>query len=336
MSRSIHSAWSAVTVGLVLIVAAGSASAEVPATAFLVPDWLFPIPPPAGPATAAPSADDSSRRLGVPGSEITLTRAETRDYFAAPDWHPGTHPQMPEVVAHGRKPDLYACGFCHLPDGAGRPENATLAGLPAGYIVDQVAAFASGTRRSAWAGTAYLPTTLMIQSATAATVEDMAAAAAYFSMIPLRRPRAEVIEADRVPKTRAAWVLATIPGGGDEPLGTRLIEVPRDRERHELRDSRTEYVAYVPRGSLALGRRLATEGTTAVPSCIGCHGGDLRGLDLAPPLAGRSPTYLLRQLVAFRTGARASEAGLPMRQAVAPLELADMIAIAAYVGSLPP
>lgn len=337
MSRSNRSARSAVTVGLILIVAAGSASAEAPAAAFPVPDWLFPIPPPAGPATAAPSVDDPSRRLGVPGSEITLTRAETRDYFAVPDWFPGSHPPMPDVVAHGRKPDLYACGFCHLPDGAGRPENATLAGLPAGYIVDQMAAFASGARRSAWTGTAYLPTKLMIQSATHATVEDLAAAAAYFSMLALRQPRAQVIETNRIPKTRpVAWIYATTPVGGDEPLGLRIIEVPRNFELHELRDPKAEYVAYVPLGSIEAGRRLATEGRGSTPPCAGCHGPQLLGLGSVPPIAGRSPTYLLRQLVAYRTGARASEAGLPMRQVVEPLELADMIAVAAYAGSLPP
>lgn len=312
-----------------------TATADAPAR-FDVPAWLFPIPPPAtAPASGAPAASDT-KRLTVPGSAATYTLAETRDYFTVPDWHAGTHPPMPDVVAHGRKPDLYACGFCHLPDGAGRPENATLAGLPAGYIVDQMAAFASGARRSAWTGTAYLPSMLMIQSATAATVEDIAAAAAYFSMIPLRRPRAEVVEADRVPKTRAAWIHAPIPGGGDEPLGMRLIEVPRDLERHELRDSGTEYVAYVPRGSLALGRRLATEGTPAVPSCVSCHGEDLRGLVAAPTIAGRSPTYLLRQLVAFRTGARITREGTAMRVVVDGLTLEEMIALAAYAASLPP
>jgi cytochrome c553 len=62
----------------------------------------------------------------------------------------------------------------------------------------------------------------------------------------------------------------------------------------------------------------------------------LRGLDLAPPLAGRSPTYLLRQLVAFRTGARYSREALSMKAVVDSLTLDDMIAAAAYAASLQP
>jgi cytochrome c553 len=57
---------------------------------------------------------------------------------------------------------------------------------------------------------------------------------------------------------------------------------------------------------------------------------------LIPPIAGRSPTYLLRQLLAFRTGARATTAGIPMQPVLTHLELSDMIAIAAYVGSREP
>jgi cytochrome c553 len=48
-----------------------------------------------------------------------------------------------------------------------------------------------------------------------------------------------------------------------------------------------------------------------------------------PPIAGRSPTYLLRPLVAFRTGA-------PMKPVADQLVLKDMIAVAAYAGSVQP
>jgi hypothetical protein len=43
---------------------------------------------------------------------------------------------------------VFACGFCHLPNGLGRPENSSLAGLPASYIVQQVADFKSGARKA--------------------------------------------------------------------------------------------------------------------------------------------------------------------------------------------
>jgi cytochrome c553 len=59
-------------------------------------------------------------------------------------------------------------------------------------------------------------------------------------------------------------------------------------------------------------------------------------MGVAPPLAGRSPTYMLRQMVGFRTGARSGPAAQPMREEMSGLTLRDMIAAAAYAGSLEP
>ena len=39
--------------------------------------------------------------------------------------------------------------------------------------------------------------------------------------------------------------------------------------------------------------------------CATCHGQGLKGLGNVPPLAGRSPTYTVRQLYDFQSGARA-------------------------------
>jgi cytochrome c553 len=319
---------------VLLSVAAGASPAAAP---FEVPAWLFPVAAlgtAPGPTGIAP---DDSRLLRVPGSDVGYTRAQLRDFFAVPDWHADAQPPVPQVVAQGRRPDVYACGYCHLPDGAGRPENATVAGLPAEYIVQQVKAFATGHRQAAWTGQPFLPATLMARLAGLVSDRELADAATYYSSLALRKPRALVVEVDRVPRTRAiAYVYQTIDGGGDELLGNRIIEVPRDFERHELRDARLEYVAYVPPGSVERGRHLALAGTEGVPSCATCHGPDLRGVALVPPIAGRSPTYLMRQLVAFRTRARQAPAGLPMQPVVDGLDLRDMIAAAAYAGSLPP
>jgi len=76
--------------------------------------------------------------------------------------------------------------------------------------------------------------------------------------------------------------------------------------------------------------------TSSGPPCASCHGADLRGVGLVPPIAGRSPTYLLRQLVAFRTGARNTPEGAPMKPVADQLVLKDMIAVAAYAGSVQP
>ena len=52
------------------------------------------------------------------------------------------------MVAHGRKPNVFACGYCHLPNGQGRPENASLAGQPAAYIIEQVNEMKEGRRKT--------------------------------------------------------------------------------------------------------------------------------------------------------------------------------------------
>jgi len=312
--------------------AAGATAGTGPDDGFEVPAWLFPIPPP-----ASASAPDGSRVLHVPASDRGYTQAQLKDFYAVADWHDQFKPPVPDIVTHGRRPDVYACSYCHLPDGAGRPENATVAGLSADYIVQQMRDFASGARRTAWTGADFLPATLMAKFAHLTTDQEIREAAAYFSAVTMPGPRAVVIETERMPKARlVAYVYAAADGGGEQPLGTRLVEMPRDFARHELRDSRAEYVAYVPVGSIERGRRLALQGNGAAPACAGCHDPDLRGSELAPPIAGRSPTYLLRQLVAFRTGARHGTAGAPMQPVVDALTLEEMIAAAAYAGSLPP
>jgi hypothetical protein len=94
---------------LALLGGASLASANPPEP----PAWAYPLNLAAPPK---PTTDDGVLRH-VPDSTVGRTRAQTLDRFAAVDWHPESHPPMPEPVAHGRKPDLYACGFCHYPNG---------------------------------------------------------------------------------------------------------------------------------------------------------------------------------------------------------------------------
>ena len=96
------------------------------------PSWAYPVNPP----NFQRAPDDGSIRR-VPGSTAGFTLTQVRDLFAAPDWHPEDHPPMPSIVASGRKPDVMACGVCHRADGPGGPENSSLFGLPAAYIVQQ-------------------------------------------------------------------------------------------------------------------------------------------------------------------------------------------------------
>ena len=154
------------------------------------------------------------------------------------------------------------------------------------------------------------------------------------------KPRAaiNVVETPTVPKTGVAgWFLAALPGGETEPAGGRIIEVPEDLERFEMRDARSYFVAYVPLGSVEQGRQLATTGGNGKSApCTICHGPELNGLGPIPGLAGRSPSYLVRQLYDFQHGARAGPWSSLMAPNVINLTLDDMVALAAYAASLPP
>ena len=253
---------------------------------------------------------------------------------APPDWYPQEHSAAPAIVVRSEK--TWACGYCHLPNGSGRPENAKLAGLPVDYILSQVAAFKSHDRHpdsSNWRATQY-----MIQAISNVAQEDIVSAAQYYSTQPVIS-FVRVIETKTVPRNSEGFGVMTPLPGKPVPIGTRIVEMPDDVERFERRDPKVTYSAYVPIGSIERGRQLATKGGANRPApCAGCHGAGLKG-DVklpGPPIAGRFPTYLFRQLYAFQSGARSGEATLPMQAIVAHLSQADMIALASYVASLKP
>ena len=293
------------------------------------PAWAYPVNPP----DFKPTPDDGAIRR-VAGSTATYTLPQLRDRFIAPDWHPAEYPPMPEVVARGRKPDVFACGFCHRADGPGGPENSSLAGLPAAYIVQQMGDYKSGARKTS------VPkrnTDLMISLAKAATDTEVEAAAAYFSSL---KPKStiRVVETDTVPKTYVAgWFLAAVKSGEKEPLGQRIIEVPEDLEQFEHRDTHAQFIAYVPVGSIAKGEVLVKSGGPGKTiQCAICHGPDLKGLGAVPRIAGRSPSYNVRQLYDIQSGARAGVGSALMKEVVARLGEDDMVSIAAYLASQAP
>ena len=263
---------------------------------------------------------------------MTFSVGRTRDRYDVADWNPETHPTPPAFVMHGRKPAVMACGFCHLADGRGRPENAMIAGLPVDYFMQQVKDMRTRARHSA-SPVPFAPALAMQQIADSVTDAELEEAARYFSHVRARRA-SRVVESDSVPRYDAAQraVDAARRATEREPLAGRLIELPLELRRHELHDPMAEYVAYVPRGSLARGRALAMgDPALGVKGCTSCHGPSLRGVGLVPPLAGRSPSYLLRQLVAFRHG-RAGDAGecADARGCRRRCRLEDMVAAAAF------
>jgi cytochrome c553 len=223
--------------------------------------------------------------LDVPDSSQKFTLARINDPFNAPDWRPNDHTTMPEVVAHGRKPQVMACAYCHTPTGQGRPENSPLAGLPEGYIKEQLLDFRSGKRKPA-GPPEYLPSWNMVKIAKAMTDAEIDESAKYFAQQKLRR-RVYVIESLRIPRAeRAAWIYEEV--GGTEDLEDRLLEVTNELARHERRDDRLQYTAYAPPGSINRGKRLVTTGDGGkTQMCATCHLASLKGTDKIPPIAGR-------------------------------------------------
>jgi hypothetical protein len=63
-----------------------------------------------------PPVDDGNL-VRVPNSTAGYTWTQLRTRFIAPIWHPDDHGPLPDIVANGRKPDVFACGFCHHADG---------------------------------------------------------------------------------------------------------------------------------------------------------------------------------------------------------------------------
>jgi cytochrome c553 len=296
--------------------------AEAPA------DWSWAFPPG---VPAMPDKPDTVKQYSIAGSTRHFTEAESHDLTHAVDWFPAEHPPMPGLAATGHG-GANACSFCHLPSGGGRPENSALAGLPADYIERQVAAFADGSRKAA------IPNAgagrMMTITAKAAVPAEVAEAAAYYSKLPFTS-YVSVVEVGELPKPapfRFVYVLGT---GPKEPLGDRIVEVPADADRFELRDPHLRFTAYVPVGSLAQGKALAASGGPVGQACEICHGVGLQG-DVAPALAGRSPTMIVRQLMAFKAGTRANAEAAPMREIAAGLKDRDMIALAAYAATLKP
>lgn len=301
------------------------------------PAWAYAISPPPPPPPAQPAPPDPTVRH-LPGSSGAFTLAQIRDAFGPADWYPGDHPAMPDVVAHGRKQDkqdVRACALCHYPNGKGRPENAPVVGLPYGYFVQQMSDFKNGLRKSADSRKAN--TNLMADFAKFMTDDEVKAAAEYFSSMKWT-PWIRVVETAMVPKTRlAGGMYLRIENGGTEPLGQRIIETPENVEATEmLRDPRSGFVAYAPPGSVKKGEALVKTGAGKTTECGVCHGTDLKGLGPVPGIAGRSPSYLVRQLYDMQQGTRKGTWTELMKPVVSKLTNEDMLNIAAYTASLMP
>jgi cytochrome c553 len=199
--------------------------------------------------------------------------------------------------------------------------------------MQQMHDFRDGLRKSADPRKAN--TNTMIGFAKATTVDEDRAAAEYFAQQPYPR-RMKVVESRTAPKVRMQggmhMMIPANEGGGTQPLHTdEIVEVPDDNLRAEARDTRMNWTAYVPPGTLNKGKQAA-----AKYQCTVCHGPNLEGVGPIPPLAGRSPSYMTRQLFDMKTGARRGPWAEVMKPVVAKMSVQEMTAVAAFAASIQP
>lgn len=287
-----------------------------------LPEWAFNIPDKVQPPEArVPSTVRAS------GSSKEYEAAAIAGNANPPDWFPDEHPPAPRSV---KGPFPNACGSCHLMSGQGHPESADIAGMPAEYIVRQMNYFKSGARKEE---------ARMGPIARAVADEDVRQAAEYFAAIR-PAPFVKVIETATPPRTYVsadARHRRIVPDGGTEPIGRRIIQIPEDPMRTTIRDPHAGFIAYVPPGSIKKGGALAkTGGAGKTIQCGICHGDTLTGLGEVPRIAGLQPVYIARQLITMQNGTSAGANAALMKKVVAKLSEDDIIALSAFLGSLPP
>jgi cytochrome c553 len=289
------------------------------------PKWAYPVAD-----AAQPPAPDGNGKVNVQGSALTYLRKEIDNLFDPPIWFPEHNVGMPKIVQLGNEPNkVRACAACHLTSGQGHPESGHINGLSVNYFVRQMQDFKVGNRvDKVWM-------TAMAQAMSDKEIQD---AAEWFAT---KKPIAwvKVVEADEIPKSyfNRSRKRLPVPEGGTEPLGDRIAEFPQEPPRVLNRDPYAGFVAYVPKGSLNKGKDLVTQGGAGkTVMCIACHGADLKGVGDIPRIAGVSPLYTVRQMFAFKTGARKGIHAAQMQPVVANLQEADITAIAAYLASLAP
>jgi cytochrome c553 len=306
-----------------IVIAVAAAQTTAPdkqgATAEPYPQWAFPGP----------------NNLSVPDSKRAFSWVQMFDRTTAVDWFPDNHPAMPTAVKGQLR--VYACGYCHLPEGAGRPENAALAGMPYDYLKQQIDDMRSGTRNTPNPNFGPGVNMMLTIKHKELSKNDAYEAVKYYAGLKYRK-YTKIVETSEIPRISRmdSFVYVFDNTGAREPLGERIVEGPDDFERFEMRDHRATYTAYVPVGSIARGAALAKAGGNPALACETCHGAGLTGTAIGPPIAGRPLTSNFRQLYAFKTGTRNGPGAAFMKPVVANLSNKDMMYLAAYVGSLEP
>ena len=291
-------------------------------------EWAYPVAPAGLPR---PDPAELHTAEGADPS-MKLTMRQIGDANGPPDWFPKEHAPLPQIVAHGRAPHVPACTLCHLPNGNGHPESASISGLPVKYIMDQMHAFRDGDRQN-------LRAPAMIEMALDITDAELRDAANYFSKIPKSQQKwLRVVETSKAPANHVGAGGARFFDKGAEtmPVAPDMIYEVAESEQVELRNDHFGFVDYVPMGSLAKGRIVALGNKGKMKGCASCHGDDYKGHEDAPRIAGRSAYYLIRQLADMKAGTRKGEALGKMKEIISKLSDADILNVAAFMASRNP
>jgi cytochrome c553 len=293
--------------------------------------WAYPVAPQGLPQP------DPAKTFQAKGTKtgMTLTMAQINNNFGPPDWFPDEHPAMPSIVKNGRAPHVRACMLCHLPHGNGHPESASVSGLTANYVIEQMHEFRDGARTN-------IRAPVMIEMAKDISEAELKEAADYFASIP--RPEQKwikVVEAKSAPKNHVGnGGMRFLDEGSSEtmPIPANMIyEVAADGQGAELRDQHAGFIDFVPEGSVKKGEMLATTGGNGrTVQCSICHGADYRGIGDVPRLAGRGAYYLIRQLNDIKNGTRKGSVVALMKPVVEKLTDEDMVNLVAYMASRDP
>src|ERR1051325_9622073 len=159
-----------------------------------LPAWAFNVPDHA----VQPRAFRQEGTVRVPGSTREYEATKIAGNANPPDWFPDEHPAAPRSVSGGTGIS-FACGSCHLMSGQGHSESADIAGMPAEYLIRQMAYYKSGARKD---------DARMGPIAKGTSDADVREAAEYFSSLT-PRTFVKVIETATPPKT----FIATAGGG---------------------------------------------------------------------------------------------------------------------------
>jgi len=311
---------------------APAAAPALPVPADL-PVWAYTPPIPGAPPPSSALPADDTVVISIPGTARTFTRGQLRAAKETMDWYPeDRHGTSPDIVRFGKQ-GVRQCTLCHTPDGAGRPENAPVSAYHPVYFMQQMQDFRDGLRKSADPRKAN--TNTMIGFAKVTTLEEDRVAAEFFAQQPYPR-RMKIVESKTAPKVRMQggmhMVIPAAEGGAMEPLkADEIVEVPDNNLGAEVRDTRMGYTAYVPPGTLNRGRQVA-----AKAQCAMCHGANLEGIGPVPALAGRSPSYTMRQLYDMKQGTRRGPWAALMKPVVNGMSVQDMMNVSAYAASLAP